>query len=111
MAKGICVYAENYNGKIEPVTAELISAAHSIKETTGEPIQVIVAGEKCEALTDQLKQSGADEIYAVKTDRDCAFQEDLPQTVQNFWWHREKTALTISNRTSLPLVRMYSLPS
>lgn len=82
MANGICVYAENYNGKIEPVTAELISAAHSIKETTGEPVQVIVAGEKCEALVDQLKQSGADEVYAVKTDRDCAFQDDaLSQVV------------------------------
>ena len=82
MANGICVYAENYNGKIEPVTAELISAAHKIKETTNEPIQAIVAGSECEALVDQLKQSGVDEIYAVKTDRDCAFQDDaLSQVV------------------------------
>ena len=82
MANGICVYAENYNGKIEPVTAELISAAHKIKETTNEPIQAIVAGSECEALMDQLKQSGVDEIYAVRTDRDCAFQDDaLSQVV------------------------------
>ena len=82
MANGICVYAENYNGKIEPVTAELISAAHKIKETTNEPIQAIVAGSECEALVDQLTQSGVDEIYAVKTDRDCAFQDDaLSQVV------------------------------
>ena len=82
MANGICVYAENYNGKIEPVTAELISAAHKIKETTNEPIQAIVAGSECEALVDQLKQSGVDEIYAVRTDRDCAFQDDaLSQVV------------------------------
>lgn len=82
MANGICVYAENYNGKIEPVTAELISAAHKIKETTKEPIQAIVAGKECEALVDQLKESGVDEVYAVKTDRDCAFQDDaLSQVV------------------------------
>ena len=82
MANGICVYAENYNGKIEPVTAELISAAHKIKETTNEPIQAIVAGSECEALVNQLRQSGVDEIYAVRTDRDCAFQDDaLSQVV------------------------------
>lgn len=76
MASGICVYAENYNGKIEPVTAELISAAHLIKEVTGEKIQVMVAGSDCDTLVDQLKESGADEIYAVRTKRDCLFQDD-----------------------------------
>lgn len=76
MASGICVYAENYNGKIEPVTAELISAAHLIKEATGEKIQAIVTGSDCDTLVDQLKESGVDEIYAVKTQRDCLFQDD-----------------------------------
>ncbi len=76
MASGICVYAENYNGKIEPVTAELISAAHLIKEVTGEKIQAMVAGSDCDTLVDQLMESGVDEIYAVRTKRDGLFQDD-----------------------------------
>ena len=76
MADGICVFAENYNGNIEPVVAELVSAAHVIKEMTGEKIQAVVAASDCENLVRQLNGSGVDEIYAVKTDRDCMFQDD-----------------------------------
>lgn len=81
MANGICVYAENYNGKIEPVTAELIFAARMIQETTGEKVQAIVVGSDCDVLVEQLKTSGVDQIYAVKTDRDCLFQDDAQSQV------------------------------
>lgn len=76
MANGICVFAENYNGNIEPVVAELVRAAHFIKETTGEKIMAAVLAENCENLAAQLEQLGVDEIYAVRTDRDCLFQDD-----------------------------------
>ena len=46
MANGICVYAESYKGKLEPVAAELVSAAKEIKKTTGEKIQAIVLSEE-----------------------------------------------------------------
>ena len=76
MANGICVFAENYNGNLEPVVAELVRAAHCIKETTGEKIQAAVLAEDCKALVSQLEQLGFDEIYAVETDRNCLFQDD-----------------------------------
>lgn len=76
MADGICIFAENYNGNIEPVVAELVSAAHRIKETTGEKIQAVVVAKECDLLVKQLKQLGIDEIYAVPTEEDCAFQDD-----------------------------------
>ena len=76
MANGICVFAENYNGNLEPVVAELVRAAHCIKETTGEKIQAAVLAEDCKALVAQLEQLGFDEIYAVETDRNCLFQDD-----------------------------------
>ena len=76
MANGICVFAENYNGKLEPVVAELVRAAHCIKETTGEKIQAAVLAEDCGNLAAQLEQLGFDEIYAVETDKNCLFQDD-----------------------------------
>ena len=76
MASGICVFAENYNGNIESVVAELVRAAHFIKETTGEKIQAVVVAKDCDHLIKQLEQLGIDEVYAVKADRECAFQDD-----------------------------------
>ena len=32
MANGICVYAESYNGELETVAAELVSAAKGLSE-------------------------------------------------------------------------------
>lgn len=81
MANGICIFAEYYNGKIEPVTAELITAAHFIKETTGEKIQLIVVAKDCDQLVKQLEPAGADEVYAVETKRDCIFQDDALSSV------------------------------
>lgn len=77
MAGGICVFAENYNGRLESVVAELVSAAHGIKAITGEKIKVIVAAKECSALTEQINELGVDEIYAVNTNRECAFQDDV----------------------------------
>ena len=34
MANGICVYAESYNGELETVAAELVSAAKGLAETS-----------------------------------------------------------------------------
>lgn len=67
---------KNYNGNIESVVAELVRAAHFIKETTGEKIQAVVVAKDCDHLVKQLEQFGIDEVYAVKADRECAFQDD-----------------------------------
>ncbi len=81
MAKGICVFAEHYNGKLEPVTAELVSAAKKIQEITKEKIQVVVTADTCEEIAEQLKKFGVDEIYAVNTGHDCFFQDDAQACV------------------------------
>ncbi len=76
MANGICVFAEHYNGKLEAVVSELITAAHHIKEVTGEKISAVLVGNDCDAIIEQLSALDLDEIYAVKTQHDCTFQDD-----------------------------------
>ncbi len=76
MANGICVYAESYKGKLEPVAAELVSAAKEIKKTTGEKIQAIVLSEETDGIVAELDRLGVEEIYAVKAGRDCSQQDD-----------------------------------
>ena len=50
MANGICVYAESYNGELETVAAELVSAAKGLAETTKEKVQAIVLSDHAEEL-------------------------------------------------------------
>lgn len=81
MANGICVFTEHYNGNVETVVAELVSAAHFIQKTTGEKISAIVVSNDCDAIIGQLKGLDLDEVYAVKTDKDYAFQDDAVSQV------------------------------
>ena len=81
MANGICVFAEHYNGNVETVVSELVSAAHFIQETTKEKISAVVVSHDCEGIIAQLKGLDFDEIYAVKTNKDYAFQDDAVSQV------------------------------
>ena len=76
MAKGICIFAENYNGKLEPASAELITAARAIQETTKEEIRAVIAGNDCDGTIQELKNIGIDRIYVVKTERNLFLQDE-----------------------------------
>ena len=81
MANGICIFAENYNGKLEPASAELVSAARLIQETTKEQISAVVVAKDCAGIIEELKNIGVEKIYAVKTDHDILFQDDAASQV------------------------------
>lgn len=76
MANGICIYAENTGNILEPIVAELVTAARQISEKTGEPVQAMLVAEDCRDLIRQLKSFGIDEIYAVETKSGCLFHDD-----------------------------------
>lgn len=76
MASGICIFAEHYAGNLEIITAELITAARVIRQTTGEKIMALVVSQDCSTIIKQLEPLGLDEVYVVETDRDCTFQDD-----------------------------------
>ncbi len=81
MASGICIFAEHYHGKLEPVTAELVSAAKVIQETTGEAISAIVVAKDCEKIVEEIRTLGVDKVYAVKTEKDLFLQDDAGSQV------------------------------
>lgn len=81
MAKGICIFAENYNGKLEPASAELVSAARLIQETTKEEISAVVVAENCDDIIEELKGLGVAKIYVVKTSRDLLLEDDAASQV------------------------------
>lgn len=81
MANGICIFAENYNGKLDQASAELISAARIIRETTKEEIMAIVVAKDCDPVIEELSSYGVDKIYVVKTETDITIQDDAGSQV------------------------------
>ncbi|MDR3729409.1 MAG: electron transfer flavoprotein subunit alpha/FixB family protein [Oscillospiraceae bacterium] len=70
----ICVYAEQFNGVVEPCTGELVTAARAIAAQTGQSITLLVLGPDTQALAKQLAFPEV-QVAAVQTDL-SAFQDD-----------------------------------
>lgn len=81
MRSGICIYAENYGGTLAPAVAELLTAAHMIKEKTGEKISALLIAENCAELVRELEELDFDEIYMVETKTPCLFRDDATSRV------------------------------
>lgn len=81
MATGICVFAENSEGKLASSVAELITAAYEIKKTTGEKVTAILMSENCETISKELASLGVEEILAYKTEKDIFLQDDLTSQI------------------------------
>lgn len=76
MADGICVFAEQYDGNLDPAVAELITAAYGIRAVTGEKVKAVLLAEECEELAEELASLGVEEVLAVKAGRDFFLQDD-----------------------------------
>lgn len=67
---GILVVAEQYDGTLRDISAELVGAAVSIKGQVGGPLQVLVIGTDPEGLASGVNLDGVDEILTVTTPSD-----------------------------------------
>lgn len=76
MMKGICIYAESANQVLDATFHELLAAAHIIKNKTDEPIQVLLAAEKCDLLVKQICNLAVDELYVIETKVTVLFKDD-----------------------------------
>lgn len=76
MADGICVFAEHFDGKLDPAVAELITAAYEIREVTGEKVKAVLLAKECEELAEDLFSLGVEEVLAAKTSRNIFMQDD-----------------------------------
>ena len=61
--KGIAVYADTSEGRIHPVTYELIGKAKELAARVGFPVYAVVIADQTQAYVEALKKSGVDSIY------------------------------------------------
>jgi len=67
---GILVIAEQLDGKIRNISAELIGAAVSIKADIGGPLQVLLIGKTPADMAEAVNLDGVDEILTLSTASD-----------------------------------------
>lgn len=66
--KGIWVFAEQQNGKLNGTVLELLAKSQELKEHTGEEISAVLLGKNVSHLTDTLFAYGADKVILVEND-------------------------------------------
>jgi electron transfer flavoprotein alpha subunit len=66
--KGIWVFAEQQNGKLNSTVLELLAKAQELKAHTGEEISAVLLGKNVSSLADTLFAYGADKVILVEND-------------------------------------------
>ena len=66
--KGIWVFAEQQNGKLNGTVLELLAKSQELKEHTGEEISAVLLGKDVSHLADTLFSYGADKVILVEND-------------------------------------------
>jgi electron transfer flavoprotein alpha subunit len=61
--RGIAVYADHIEGKIHPVTFELLGKAREMAEKIGHPVYCLMMGDGISRQAEELRHYGADKIY------------------------------------------------
>ncbi len=61
--RGIAVYVDHLDGKIYPVTFELIGKAEELAAKTGQPVYCIMMGHNISGVAEELLHYGVDEVF------------------------------------------------
>ena len=74
---GICIFAENRNGKLASVVPEIIGAARELKKSLDKPISAILLGNNVKPLADEIISYGVDEVLVIDSPAIGDYAEDV----------------------------------
>jgi electron transfer flavoprotein alpha subunit len=75
--KGILVYGEFSNGKLHPVTLELLGKANELALISSEPVYAVLIGSGCKNAAESLAQYPASKILYYDDERFKVFRGDI----------------------------------
>jgi len=61
--KGVCVIAQQQNGKVLPVSLELIGKGRKLSDKIGSQLCVVILGNKIDKTVEEISYYGADKIF------------------------------------------------
>lgn len=67
--RGIAVYAEQRNGKVHPVSLELVGKARELSVVTGHPVYALLIGSGMDEIAKELLHYGVDKVFTYDDSR------------------------------------------
>lgn len=107
--KGIWFFVETKDGKISPVSFEMLQAAKKLKKKLNQEICGVVFGKNIKDKTEELIKKGAEKIYLIEDDIFCNFCEEVYSEALAYLIKKYKpniviTAATMIGRSFIPSV-------
>jgi electron transfer flavoprotein alpha subunit len=90
--KGILVVALTQRGQLLPATLELLTAARSIAQSTGETVSAVALGSKACSFAQELIDRGADKVFALEDAKLDQFNDELHTKAVGDLCEKEKFA-------------------
>ena len=79
--RGVAVYADHVDGKIHPVTYELLGKAKELATKINQPVYAVFMGSKIESQAKEILHYGADKVFLCDNEELAAFKIETYATV------------------------------
>lgn len=99
--KGIWVFAEQQNGKLNNAVLEILAKAQELKAYNGEEITAVLLGKDVSALTDELFAYGADQVILAENDALASYSARPYEKALTQLAEKHKPSIILYGATSL----------
>jgi electron transfer flavoprotein alpha subunit len=99
--RGVMVYAEQRDGKVHPVSYELLGLAHELAAQLNEPVYAVIVGSDVKDGAQELVNRGADKVFLYDDPGLAEFRDDPYTDVLARCCWEEKPSIFLIGATSL----------
>jgi electron transfer flavoprotein alpha subunit len=99
--KGILVFAEQWKGKVHPVSYELLGKGRELVDQLGEKLYAVIIGSELDEAVNELKMRGADKIYVIDHPDLEDFRDDPYSAILEELVKEEKPSIFLIGATAI----------
>lgn len=99
--KGILVFAEQWNGKVHPVSYELLGKGRELADQLGEKLFAVIIGSELSDAVKELTMRGADKIFVFDHPELEVFRDDPYSAILEDLVNEEKPSIFLIGATSI----------
>ncbi len=99
--KGILVFAEQWKGKVHPVSYELLGKGRELADQLGEKLFAVIIGSRLEEAVKELTMRGADKIFVFDHPKLEDFRDDPYSAILDDLVKEEKPSIFLIGATSI----------
>jgi electron transfer flavoprotein alpha subunit len=99
--KGILVFAEQWKGKVHPVSYELLGKGRELADKLGEKLFAVIIGSELEEAVKELTMRGADKIFVFDHSELMEFRDDPYSAILDDLIKDERPSIFLIGATSI----------